>query len=570
MTRRSSLFIGLVALVLNGCAQPAAPPAATPPPPSTATPTVPATPAPTPRPPVTPPQPYPGGLSSRWWDEAVFYVVLVRSYYDADADGYGDLQGLIEKLDYLNDGDPGTDTDLGVNGLWLMPVYASPAYHGYAAADYYQIEPHYGDNATFRDLITEAHRRGIHVIVDLALNHTSEKHPWFLDSISSPDAEHRDWYVWAGNDPGWRGPDQRAVWYMRNDAYYYAFFGSALPDLNLQSEAVTVQMHDVARFWLLEMGVDGFRLDAIRHLIEEGQDQESTAATLDWLKRFRASYEPFSPHAMTIGEVTGPTSERLAYYDGQVDLCFEFDWTAAAVESLDKGDPASLLASQAFIYSAYPRGQYGTFLALQDHNRIISQLGDSLPKARLAATLLLTSPGVPFLYYGEEIGMRGRKPDVFIRRPMQWSDELRAGFSIGRPWMDVDLNYDEVNVRTQSAEPDSLLSHYRRLIHLRLQFAALRTGDWLPLDASEDGVYAFLRHAEDGTLMVVLNLGKESLSQVGLTARKSPILPGEYEPQELLALEQVQPLRANCEGAFENYIPLDVLDPHSGYVVLID
>jgi glycosidase len=328
-------------------------------------------------------------------------------------------------------------------------------------------------------------------------------------------------------------------------------------------------MYDVARFWLLDMGVDGFRLDAVRHLIEEGRDQESTASTLEWLKRFRDSYESLAPNAMTIGEVTGPTSERLSYYDGQVDLCFEFDWTASAVESLNTGDPASLLSSQAFIYSAYPRGQYGTSLALQDHNRIISQLRDSLPKARLAATLLLTSPGVPFLYYGEEIGMRGRKPDVFIRRPMQWSDELRAGFSTGRPWMDVDLNYDEVNVRAQSADPDSLLSHYRRLIRARLQFSALRTGDWIPLDASDAGVYAFLRHAEDGALMVVLNLADDTLPQVGLSVTKSPLPQGEYEPQELLSQDVVAPLQVDVKGGFGDYAPLAILSPLSGYVILI-
>lgn len=496
-------------------------------------------------------------------------MLLVRSFYDSDGDGYGDLQGLIDKLDYLNDGDPTTDSDLGVNALWLMPVYASPTYHGYAASDYHHIEPHYGDNETFRRFVDQAHQRSIHVIVDLALNHTSEKHPWFLESISSPDAPRRDWYVWLDADPGWRGPDLRAVWFLRNGAYYYAFFGSALPDLNLRNESVTAQMLDVARFWLLDMGVDGFRLDAVRHLIEEGEDQESTPATLQWLKHFRDSHQSLVPHAMTVGEVTGPTAERLPYYDGQVDLCFEFDWAAAAVESLNKGDPAPLLATQSLISSVYPRGQYAVFLALQDQNRIISQLRDSPPKARLAATLLLTSPGVPFLYYGEEIGMRGAKPDVFIRRPMQWSDELRAGFSTGRPWMDVDLNYDVVNVQTESSDPDSLLSHYRRLMRLRLQFSALRTGDWIPLGASNAQVYAFLRHADDAGLMVVLNLADEPLQQVQFSVSQSPLQAGDYQPTELLSQEDITPIRVNIEGGFQDYVPLDALAPLSGYVIQI-
>ncbi len=210
----------------------------------------------TPRPLVTPPQPIPGGLKPGWWNNAIFYVILVRSFYDSDGDGNGDLKGLIEKLDYLNDGNPETDSDLGINALWLMPVYKSPAYHGYAASDYYTIEPHYGDNSTFRQLVSEAHRRGIYVIVDIALNHTAEQHPWFRESASSRDSPYRDWYVWSDTDPGWRGPDQRRVWFQRDSGYYYAFFGPSLPDLNLRNEAVTQQMLDVIRFWLQDMGID--------------------------------------------------------------------------------------------------------------------------------------------------------------------------------------------------------------------------------------------------------------------------------------------------------------------------
>ncbi len=569
MTTRLYLVACILALIVTSCTQPASVPTATPESTVTATTSVPAGPTATARPAVTLPQPFPGGLAAKWWDDVVFYVLLVRSFYDSDGDGYGDLQGLIDKLDYLNDGDPNSHDDLGVNALWLMPVYASPAYHGYAASDYYQIEPHYGDNETFRHLVDDAHQRGMYVIVDLALNHTSEKHPWFLDSITGSDAEHRNWYVWAEDDPGWRGPDQRAVWFLRNGAYYYAFFGSALPDLNLRSEAVSAQMFDVARFWLVDMGVDGFRLDAIRHLIEEGSDQESTVSTLQWLKGFRNSCRSVAPNAMTVGEVTGPTSERLAYYDGQVDLCFEFDWATAALESLDRGDPSGLLATQSFVYSAYPSGEYGTFLALQDHNRAISQLRDSLPKARLAATLLLTSPGVPFLYYGEEIGMRGKKPDVFIRRPMQWSDELRAGFSTGRPWMDLDLNYDVVNVETESSDPGSLLSHYRCLIRLRLQFSALRTGLWMPLDASDREIYAFLRHDKEADLMVVVNMSEKALPRPSLSTGNSAVPAGDYQPTELLTDQDVALLQVDSQGGFQDYAPFDVLEPLSGHVILI-
>lgn len=525
--------------------------------------------SPTPRPSITPPQPIPGGLKPGWWNDCIFYVILVRSFYDSDGDGNGDLKGLMEKLDYLNDGNPDTDSDLGINALWLMPVYQSPAYHGYAASDYYTIEPHYGDNETFRQLVSEAHRRGIYVIVDLALNHTSEKHPWFRESSSDPQSPYRDWYVWSDTDPGWRGPDQRRVWFQRDSVYYYAFFGPSLPDLNLRNEVVTQQMLDVVRFWLQDMGVDGFRLDAIRHLIEEGPQQESTPSTHRWLKRFYQFYKGLQPNAFAIGEVTGPTSERLGYYHDEVDMCFEFEWAAAAISSLNQGDPTLFRTQQGIIHSLYPKGQYGIFLALQDHNRIITQLGDSLPKARLAATLLLTSPGVPFLYYGEEIGMRGAKPDVFIRRPMQWANTRAAGFTTGRPWMDVDLNYNEVNVESQLDDPNSLLSHYRRLTHLRLQYQALRTGDWLPLESSSKQVYAFLRYASDADVLVVLNFADRVIRDCQLMAETSPIPAGQYTPQDLLGKETIAPLTVGAEGSFSGYVPLPALAPLISYVILI-
>lgn len=563
MRSRRLTALLIAALLLSHCAQATPQPTAIPTP--AATPTIP----PTPRPVITPPAPIVGGLTPQWWRDCIFYVILVRSFYDANGDGYGDLQGLIEKLDYLNDGNPSTDTDLGINALWLLPVYQSPAYHGYAASDYYNIEPHYGDNETFRRLVSEAHARGIYVIVDMALNHTSDKHPWFQDAISGPDAVHRNWYVWTDTKPDWFGPDKRAVWFQSGGSYYYAFFGGSLPDLNLRNEATTRQMLDVIDYWLRDMGVDGFRLDAIRHLIEEGETQESTPSTHQWLKRFFKFYKGVQPNAFAIGEVTGSTAERLPYYDAEVDMCFEFEWASTAVSSLDSGNPTALKAKQSSLEALLPQGRYGTFLGLQDSDRIISMLRDSLPKARLAATLLLTSPGVPFLWYGEEIGMRGRKPDIFIRRPMQWSDQRGAGFSAGRPWMDVDLNYDEVNVAKESADPESLLSHYRRLTRLRLDYAALRTGSWTPLQTSNDQVYAYLRHADDSDVLVVLNFSAEAIAGCELGAESSPVPPSSYSVQDLLGKEDVAQLTVGSGGAFAGYVPVTTLAPLTGYVLLV-
>ena len=582
MRSRHLALLLIAALLLSRCAQatPTPQPTAIPTPEATSTAVATPTPEPTPRAvatasrpllggAVTPPAPIAGGLTPQWWNDCVFYVMLVRSFYDANGDGNGDLQGLIDKLDYLNDGDPGTDMDLGVNALWLLPVVESPTYHGYAASDYYNIERDYGDNETFRRLVTAAHQRGIYVIVDLALNHTSDKHPWFQDASSGPDAALRNWYIWENNNPGWLGPDKRTVWYQSGGSYYYAFFGGALPDLNLRNEATTRQMLDVVDFWLRDMGVDGSRLDAIRHLVEEGQKQESTDSTHQWLKRFYQFYKGVQRNAFAIGEVTGATAERLPYYNAEVDMCFEFDWANAAVSSLNSGNPAALRAKQSSLQALLPQGQYGIFLGLQDSNRIISLLRSSEPKARLAATLLLTSPGVPFLWYGEEIGMRGNKPDVFIRRPMQWADQRGAGFSAGRPWMDVDLNYDVVNVAEESADPNSLLSHYRRLTRLRLSYEALRTGTWMPLQVSNDQVYAYLRHADDSDVLVVLNLAAEDVTGLELRVQDSAIPPGSYAVQDLLGTEDIAQLTVGTGGGFAEYAPVTTLAPLTGYVLLV-
>ena len=570
--RRMIQVLLLMAVATTSCS-PAVVPTATVVPVATETeiPTPEVTPAPTttPLPLVTPPAPYPGGLAPNWWRDAVFYVLLVRSFYDKSGDGYGDLAGLMEKLDYLNDGDPTTDSDLGVTALWLLPVGKSPTYHGYGASDYYNVEPAYGDNETFRRFVSEAHRRGIYVLIDLALNHTSDKHPWFQDAISSTQSQHRDWYVWLPADPGWRGPDKRPVWFKNGGAFYYAFFGGSLPDLNLRNPAVTAELANVVRFWLRDMGVDGFRLDAIRHLLEEGEDQESTTATHDWLEGFYRTFKETSPNGFAIGEVTGATAERVPYVQNEVDLCFEFDWATAAISSLDKGDPSILVQRQLAVEALLPGGAYGSFLALQDHTRVITQLRDNEAKARLAATLLLTSPGVPFLWYGEEIGMRGSTPDVFIRRPMQWANQRAAGFTSGRPWMDVDLNYDVVNVADQSTDPDSLLSHYKRLIRLRTTYSSLRTGAWLPLKSTDPGVYAYLRHDAKSSIVMVLNLGAQGSVSCALSAEASPLLEGSHEIADLLAESALRPVTVTQAGAFTNWVPLELLAPQSGLVLLV-
>jgi len=507
-------------------------------------------PAPTPTP-TTPPVAEYG-----WWNDAVFYEVFVRSFYDSDGDGVGDLNGLIEKLDYLNDGDPSTDDDLGVTGLWLMPIAQSPSYHGYDVVDYYQVDDEYGDNEDFVRLVEQAHARGIHVIVDLVLNHTSSQHPWFQEALD-PASERRDWYVWADGQPegdGWRASDS---------GYYYGYFWEGMPDLNYENPAVTEAMQDVIRFWLEDMGVDGFRLDAVKYLLEDGPVIENAPATHAWLQEFYPFYKGVNPDAVTVGEVWSTTDIVAAYVGGEVDIAFEFDLANAILESAVGGRKAGVERRQQSAVDAYPPGQFATFLANHDQNRARSRLSND-EQARLAATLQLTFPGVPFIYYGEEIGMQGAKPDENIRRPMQWGPD--GDFTTGEPWHAYYEDYTQRHVAGQSDDPDSLLSHYRALIHLRNAHEALRTGAWLPVETDQQSVYACLRFSAAETIVVLVNLGRRPVDGYTLTLPTGP-LDGALRPALLMGEGEPTAPSVNEAGGFDDYRPIDVLPPYSSFVI---
>ena len=250
------------------------------------------------------------------WNGRVWYEVFVRSFADGNGDGIGDLRGLTAKLDYLNDGDPATTSDLGITGLWLMPVMESPSYHGYDVIDYRKVEQDYGTSADFKALLAAAHKRGIKVIVDLVMNHTSSQNPWFKDA-QTPGSKHDDWYVWATENPGYLGPDGQLVWHQLGKRWFYGVFSENMPDLNLRNPAVTAELKDIARFWLQDMGVDGFRLDAAKHLIEDGRVQTNTPETLAWLKDFKASVDAAKPGSLLVGEVWDPASIAGSYVPGQ-------------------------------------------------------------------------------------------------------------------------------------------------------------------------------------------------------------------------------------------------------------
>lgn len=496
-----------------------------------------------------------------WWNDAVFYEVFVRSFKDSNGDGIGDLKGLIEKLDYLE--------ELGVGGIWLMPIMQSPTYHGYDIVDYYQIQQEYGTKEDFLCLVDEAHKRHIRVIVDLVLNHTSNEHPWFQEARDEPTAKRRNWYVWSKKKPDWEG------WHPTENGYYYGCFWGGMPDLNYGNPAVTAAMLEVTRFWLSEMRVDGFRLDAIKHLYERESIIEHTFETHAWLKDFHRFCKAINPQALIVGEIWSPTDIVASYVPDQVDIAFEFDLAKAILESGKLGrkvkakedwDEAKFVEKTMLkVVDTYPPGQFATFLANHDQERTRSQLLND-EQAKVAATIQLTAPGVPFIYYGEEIGMQGQKPDENIRRPMQWTGEPGGGFTTGEAWHSFYEDYQERHVSAQRSDPDSIFNHYRALIALRKEHEALRIGEWTRLETSQEQLYAFLRHTENQALLVMVNLSEKELATYSLHLESGP-LTDISQVKLLFGQGDITAPTLNADGGLAAYEPLDKLPPYSSFVI---
>lgn len=456
------------------------------------------------------------------WNDRVFYEIFIRSFRDSDGDGVGDIRGIIDSFDYLNDGDPSTETDLGVTGLWLMPFNPSPSYHGYDVTDYYDVDPEYGSLADLRELIALAESRGVVVLMDLVLNHTSSDHPWFQAALGG-DPVFRDFYRFVDGDaPDQTGPWGQTVWHRApGGGSYYGLFWSGMPDLNYANPRVTAEMVRVVDFWLLDVGIHGFRLDAIMYLVESGAQMMNTGETLRWFDDFSAHVTAVAPDALTVGEVWLDTATVARYVPDRVNIAFEFDLADAMVAAVRTGRAEPILRAQELVLDQLPRGQYGRFLTNHDQPRVATQIGVGTRELALAAGLLLTGPGVPFLYYGEEIGLTGPKPDEEIRRPMHWTPD--GGFTAGTPWRGYGEALAERNVALQTADPQSLLSVYRSLIHLRTGSEALQRGALIHVPSGSSRLYAFIRWAGDDAMLVLHNLGRTLTSvEYGLSLDRSP------------------------------------------------
>ena len=502
-----------------------------------------------------------------WTRGATCYEIFVRSFRDSDGDGIGDLNGLTQSLDYINDGNPRTTKDLGARCLWLMPVAESPSYHGYDVSNYYKVEPDYGTNADFKRMVAAAHQRGIKVLVDLVLNHASSEHPYFKEALRDPASPHRDWFRWSATKPTSKGPWGQDVWYKSpvRDEWYYAVFWSGMPDLNYETPAVREEANKVARYWLREMGVDGFRLDAVPYLVESGDTLAHSRATHDVLRRFSADVRRTSPHAFTIGEVWDSTGTILSYYPNELDAHFAFPVSDAILEAVRTGKPGRLLPEVQRFQAALPPDRWSPFLRNHDQTRTLTALGGDTARARLAAEILFTLPGLPFVYYGEEIGMRGDKPDERLRTPMQWTAGA-SGFTRGKPWEALQPDTLAVNVATEDAAAGSLLNVYRRLIHLRASNSALGSGELVPADVSSDGVLAFLRRDGGRMVLVLANLGTKPLEGVKVGLAPFALRPGPYSTRDLLG---------GGTGAFSvgngaapvPWVPVQRLAPMTTYVL---
>jgi len=493
-----------------------------------------------------------------WTRGATCYEIFVRSFSDSNGDGIGDLNGLTQKLDYVK--------GLGVRCVWLMPVAESPSYHGYDVTDYYTVEKDYGTNDDFKRFVAAAHRRGIKVLVDMVLNHTSSENPWFQAALRDTASPYRAWYRFAPT-PGEPGPTGPGAWHKSpvRDEWYYGVFWQGMPDLNYVNSPVLDEAKKIARFWVQSMGVDGFRLDAVPYLVEERGRAQNTLGTHRVLHEYGDYVRSLGGY--TVGEVFFPNDTLLSYYPDQLTGYFAFEVADSLIAGVRRGSARGILAPVLRLQQAVrPAERFSPFLRNHDQPRTLTELGGSVPKARVAAFLLLTVPGLPFVYYGEEIGMTGAKPDPRLRTPMQWSAAAGAGFTRGTPWERLADDSLTATVDAESRDSSSLLSTYRRLIHLRAADSVLAVGTLVPLTASHDAVAAYLRRAGNDLVLVVANLADSPLPDVSLGAAAGAMPPGRWTLRSLLGGSAAAPVDVGADGSLAGYVPLRTLAPHTGYL----
>ncbi|MNQ03818.1 Oligo-1,6-glucosidase [compost metagenome] len=511
-------------------------------------------------------------VDKKWWKESVFYQIYMPSYADSNGDGYGDFKGMTHKLDYLK--------QLGVKGIWLTPFLTSPKIdNGYDIANYYEVDPTYGSKADFDIFLKEAHKRGIKVIMDMVLNHTSTDCKWFQEARKSVDNPYREYYIWKDKPNNWESFFGGTAWEKDTvtNQYYYHKFDKKMADLNWSNPKVVTEVQKVLRFWL-DGGVDGFRLDVINFLntdgitadnpVKEGQqqhtndiDQKGVKEAMRMIKSTVNEYE----NRFIVGEIGSDKIEVLKQYQSQDLLDVVFNFNFGSIKTFSSQRIFDELQSMEENMSNYPTLFFGS----HDMPRMIDRLADGNPDKALAlAALILTAKGVPFVYYGEEIGMhniiaknleemvdiqgrthyelalaKGKNPEEALlegnehnrdksRSPMQWNGNPFAGFSKEKTWIKVNSDYQKNNVQELSSNQNSILNRYKQLIALRNKEKVLQYGKYDRLE-HKDNQILFTRSFEGEKITVVINFGSEK--KINLP-EKAKILMGEIrlKPNEFI------------------------------------
>ncbi|SDH90094.1 alpha-glucosidase [Alteribacillus persepolensis] len=510
-----------------------------------------------------------------WWKEAVGYQIYPQSFQDTNGDGIGDIRGIIERLDYLS--------DVGVDIVWVGPLYQSPkADNGYDISDYKAILDEFGTMQDFDELLYEVHKRGMKLIIDLVLNHTSDEHPWFIQSRSSKQHEKRDWYIWKdgknGAEPNnWESIFGGSAWEYdeKTNQYYLHVFSTKQPDLNWENEDVRFALYDIVNWWL-EKGVDGFRIDAISHIkkrpglpdmpnpnrkryvssFDMHMNQPGIHAFLEELKA--NTYGNYD--VVTVGEANGVSAEEADYWvgkNGKMDMIFQFEhlglWDAKKPDNLDVGRLKTIM--ERWQKGLEENGWNALFVENHDQARIVSTWGDDekywTQSATAIATMYFLMQGTPFIYQGQEIGMTNanfasiedyddvaaknmyrdkirqgeNKQDVLellahtsrdnSRTPMQWSSDTHAGFTSGKPWLQVNANYKTINVEKQQKDGSSILSYYKQLIKMKKDdYQVFTYGTFFLINEQHPSVFAYGRKSNQHTAVVITNLHHESVKWV--------------------------------------------------------
>ncbi|MDD5068616.1 MAG: alpha-amylase family glycosyl hydrolase [Candidatus Pacebacteria bacterium] len=492
----------------------------------------------------------------KWYENAVIYQIYPWSFQDSNGDGIGDLEGIISKLDYFR----GSPHSLGVDALWISPVYPSPMKDfGYDVTDYCNIDPRFGTLGIFDKLIVEAHKRGLKIIMDLVVNHTSREHPWFQEARMSKTNPKRDWYVWKDPLPGglppnnWLAVSGGPAWTpdpSTGQCYLHHFLPHQ-PDLNWRNEEVRREFKKIIDFWL-KRGVDGFRVDAVAHTIEDerfrddpvnkhfasgvdipydaflhlyDENQPEVAGVINYIcecsKKFKDIFvvtESYLNLAKLMKIYDGCPYHNHAPFNFNFFEIFKEPWSAESYRSF----------INAFDKLVGPNRIPTYVLGNHDHKRILTRFGEH--RTRLLALMLLTLRGTAFVYYGEEIGMRDvaipkhKMKDGFAtlienpsiirdpeRTPMQWSDDLYAGFSEAEPWLPVSDDYAKVNVKTERANPESMFYLYKMLLYYRNASECLRYGAYMPLDTKSADIFFYKRYTKKEEWFVMLNFSNETV-----------------------------------------------------------